>query len=130
MFANLFSEQGGFFPAGPPGAGNQQYYYFGGHPGPHEQQGSSSSSTSRPRGEGYVPPAAPRIINSLPEVVITKRDLFLDNGMNAECCICMEEQKLSDLGTKMPCGHIFCKECTEFIFKFPSFFSTCDSSPH
>jgi len=79
------------------------------------QQGGSTGSSNqnnRPRPDDYIPPAARSAIVNLPEVVISKKDLALNEGENCECAICLEEQKLCGIGVKMPCGHIFCKECT------------------
>lgn len=56
------------------------------------------------------PPASRRFVASLPEVVVTKEDLDVETT-NAECAICLSDQKLGQLATRMPCGHLFCGEC-------------------
>ncbi|CAD7923828.1 unnamed protein product [Amoebophrya sp. A120] len=92
------------------GGAPQGFPMPGGHPqgGPRFHNPSTSSS-SRPRPDGYVPPASKRAIANLPDVVITKRDLALDE--NKTCIICFEDQQLSGTGAKLPCGHIFCRDC-------------------
>jgi len=57
-----------------------------------------------------IPPASKRILCKLPEVVVTKEDLDEDLT-NLECAICLAEQKIGRIATKLPCGHIFCTEC-------------------
>lgn len=60
--------------------------------------------------EDAHPPASRRFINTLPEVVITKEDLDVETS-NAECAICLNDQKIGQMATRMPCGHLFCNEC-------------------
>ena len=69
--------------------------------GPHPQQT-----------EDYHPPASRRFIATLPEVVITKEDLDVETT-NGECAICLTDQKIGQLATRMPCGHLFCNECLQ-----------------
>ncbi len=56
-----------------------------------------------------VPPASSRILESLPEVVITADDL-IEEG-NRECSICLEEQCIGRKGCKLPCGHLYHRLC-------------------
>ncbi|CAD7953059.1 unnamed protein product [Amoebophrya sp. A25] len=84
--------------------GGQQYNAT--HYGSHYANGSAVGGTSA---DDKIPPASKRAILNLPSVVITKRDLAVDE--NAFCIICFEDQKLSSTATKLPCGHLFCKSC-------------------
>lgn len=56
-----------------------------------------------------APPASYRVLNSLPMVRITADDLL--EAANKECLICLEEQELGGMACKLPCGHIYHKEC-------------------
>lgn len=62
--------------------------------------------------EDSHPPASRRFISTLPEVVITKEDLDVETS-NAECAICLSDQTIGQLATRMPCGHLFCNECLQ-----------------
>jgi hypothetical protein len=63
-----------------------------------------------------TPPASSRQISSLPLVTITVDDL--QEQSNKECLICLEEQRLGGRACKLPCGHIYHKECiTEWLSK-------------
>lgn len=73
--------------------------------------GSSNINGGHAQNPNIIPAASKTAIVNLPEVVITKKDLALDEGQNSSCCICLEDQKLCGTGVKMPCGHIFCKQC-------------------
>lgn len=121
---------GGFpFPFGPGANQPGGAFHFEHHEqenqpgaGPQQGGGSAGSSGSRPTGaprpDDYIPPASNSTIAGLPEIVISKNDLAIDDGANLECTICMEEQKLSGVGVKLPCGHIFCRDCiTDWLHK-------------
>jgi hypothetical protein len=71
------------------------------HQRPEEQQHSA---------DGRPPPAAARIIRTLPEVAITKSDLDAE-ATNSECAICLEPQIVGNAATKLPCAHLFCRDC-------------------
>lgn len=60
--------------------------------------------------EDAHPPASRRFINTVPEVVVTKEDLDAETT-NGECAICLSDQKIGQLASRMPCGHLFCSEC-------------------
>jgi hypothetical protein len=60
--------------------------------------------------DGKVPPAAARVIRTLPEVAITKADLDAE-ATNSECAICLEPQIVGNAATKLPCAHLFCRDC-------------------
>lgn len=60
--------------------------------------------------EDAHPPASRRFISTLPEVVVTKEDLDTETT-NGECAICLSDQSIGQLATRMPCGHLFCGEC-------------------
>merc|ERR1719353_1182360 len=71
------------------------------HQRPEEQQHAA---------DGKPPPAAARIIRTLPEVAITKSDLDTE-ATNSECAICLEPQIVGNAATKLPCAHLFCRDC-------------------
>ena len=60
--------------------------------------------------EDAHPPASRRFTNTLPEVVVTKEDLDVETT-NGECAICLSDQKIGQMATRMPCGHLFCGGC-------------------
>ena len=64
----------------------------------------------QPPSEDAHPPASRRFISTVPEVVITKEDLDAENT-NGECAICLTDQKIGQVATRMPCGHLFCGAC-------------------
>jgi hypothetical protein len=55
------------------------------------------------------PPASSRAIDKLPVVKVTADDLIEET--NKECVVCLELQTLGTLACKLPCGHLFHKEC-------------------
>jgi hypothetical protein len=63
-----------------------------------------------PPSEDAHPPASRRFMNCLPEVVVTKEDLDADTT-NGECAICLTDQTIGQIATRMPCGHLFCGGC-------------------
>lgn len=90
-FFDIFMGQQGF-----PGFGNMQDFVgqFG----------------QPPPSEDAHPPASRRFISTVPEVVITKEDLDAETT-NGECAICLSDQRIGQIATRMPCGHLFCGEC-------------------
>ena len=102
---NPRGNQGGFFPDFFD-MFSQTGFMFGGGMGPPTGVGGGEP----PPSEDAHPPASKRFVFSLPEVVITKEDLDVETT-NAECAICLNEQKLGQSAARMPCGHIFCGEC-------------------
>lgn len=81
--------EGGFYPGGS-GRGARQ-----------EQQA--------PEAEQVPPPAALSFINGLRETTITSDDLIEEN--NKECLICLDEHALGGKAVKLPCGHIYHRDC-------------------
>lgn len=62
------------------------------------------------------PPAGRNTLSSLPVVIVTADDLLEES--NKECIVCLEEQKLGAQACKLPCGHLFHKQCiTEWLIK-------------
>mmetsp|Transcript_3282 Transcript_3282/g.7721 ORF Transcript_3282/g.7721 Transcript_3282/m.7721 type:complete len:296 (+) Transcript_3282:412-1299(+) len=104
FFGGFFAHFGGGPDGYPPQPGSQRHHRAASGPG-----GGSGNNSSRPRPDDYIPPASKKAIANLPDVVITKRDLALDENRN--CIICFEDQQLSGTAAKLPCGHIFCREC-------------------
>ena len=70
---------------------------------PEQRQPDTSRSSN-------LPPASKRVVNKLPQIVVTKEDLDEDST-NLECAICLADQKIGQIATKLPCGHIYCPEC-------------------
>ena len=54
-------------------------------------------------------PASMKAIKKLPTIRVAPEDLIDPN--NRECCICLEENKLGDLVTRLPCAHIYHTHC-------------------
>ncbi len=89
------------------GSGNQEGpgdYRTGNHGGPnlHQQQ-------TPPQTDGAPPPAALSFINNLRETTITSDDLIEEN--NKECLICLDEHALGGKAVKLPCGHLYHRDC-------------------
>jgi len=57
------------------------------------------------------PPTSMSVLAALPDVTITGDDLQEEN--NRCCCVCLEDQEMGGIATKLPCGHIFHRECLE-----------------
>ena len=57
------------------------------------------------------PPASRKMLSNLPLVTVTADDLL--EASNKECTVCLDEQKLGSLACKLPCGHLFHKECVK-----------------
>jgi len=55
------------------------------------------------------PPASSRAIESLPLISIAREDLEDEN--NRSCCICFGDHQLGEKVTRLPCGHIFHRQC-------------------
>ena len=71
-----------------------------------QQEQRQTSNPSTPN----LPPASKRVVSKLPQIVVTKEDLDEDST-NVECAICLADQKIGQIATKLPCGHIYCPEC-------------------
>ena len=71
---------------------------------------ASLRDAQQPAHEVRGPPAAStRVIRDLPLIQIRSADLV--DPVNRECCVCLEPHKLSDTAVRLPCAHIFHKEC-------------------
>lgn len=70
-----------------------------GYAQPQQQQNNS----------GKPPPAKTSVIASLPIVTITADDLLEE--ANKECAVCLDDQSLGKRACKLPCGHLFHKQC-------------------
>lgn len=55
------------------------------------------------------PPASSKVLEELIEITISEDDLVDD--CNKECCICFFQNDLGDKVVRLPCGHLFHKEC-------------------
>ena len=81
------------------------------------QQGTQTAGQTRagpgqqppPQQPQKAPPASMKAIKKLPTIRVAPEDLIDPN--NRECCICLEENKLDDLVTRLPCAHIFHTHC-------------------
>eukprot|EP01031_Cornospumella_fuschlensis_P029809 gene29809-35990_t len=62
-----------------------------------------------PQDPNFQPPAGSRAINSLPSVKVTADDLLEET--NKECVFCLVEQELGSSACKLPCGHLFHRDC-------------------
>ncbi|KAH8064160.1 ubiquitin-protein transferase [Aureococcus anophagefferens] len=78
---------------------------------PPQQQASShpANSAARPSASIAAPPIAERALGELPLVKITEEDLIQDG--NDECCVCLDPQRVGDVATKLPCGHLYHSDC-------------------
>jgi len=80
-----------------------------------QQQGyRSASSTTQTRqrqpqeqfaSTQPTPPASTKAIRQLPAIRVNPEDLVDPN--NRECCICLDENRLDEKVTRLPCAHIF-----------------------
>ncbi|KAH8070502.1 ubiquitin-protein transferase [Aureococcus anophagefferens] len=79
---------------------------------PPQQQASSHPANSAAAAVDEhrgAPPIAERALGELPLVKITEEDLIQDG--NDECCVCLEPQRVGDVATKLPCGHLYHSDC-------------------
>ena len=67
---------------------------------------ASLRDTQHPQGP---PPASARAVRDLPLIRIRAEDLV--DPVNRECCVCLEPHKLGETAVRLPCAHIFHKEC-------------------
>ncbi|KAJ1447184.1 hypothetical protein M885DRAFT_624606 [Pelagophyceae sp. CCMP2097] len=80
-----------------------------------EQQQQQQPQQQQPRqqqqqpGEGAIPPASQSALRKLPVVKVTAEDLIQDG--NDSCCVCLDPQHVGDLALKLPCGHLYHREC-------------------
>ena len=106
----MFGNFGGFFPEMFGMHGMDQETFNANFRGGIIGGGMFGGPVAQPVDPDAHPPASRRFVFSLPEVVITKEDLDVEST-NAECAICLNEQKLGQSAARMPCGHLFCGEC-------------------
>merc|ERR1740129_2725667 len=57
------------------------------------------------------PPANKKAIRQIPTVALCAEDLMDEN--NRECVICFEENVIGSKVARLPCGHVFHRECIE-----------------
>ncbi|CAM9224951.1 unnamed protein product [Chrysoparadoxa australica] len=55
------------------------------------------------------PPTSKRLLGSLKEAAVTAYDM--EEESNRECMICLDEMHIGKVALKLPCGHIFDKDC-------------------
>lgn len=73
-------------------------------------QGFSDEFNQQPqRNKNVPPPASNRAILSLPQVQVTADDLLEET--NKECAICLMDQIIGKNACKLPCGHLYHREC-------------------
>ncbi|KAH8093441.1 hypothetical protein JL720_4575 [Aureococcus anophagefferens] len=79
---------------------------------PPQQQASSHPANSAAAAVDEhrgAPPIAEGARGELPLVKITEEDLIQDG--NDECCVCLDPQRVGDVATKLPCGHLYHSDC-------------------
>ena len=81
---------------------NQPQFMFGQRNPQYGQQPNTHANTG-------PPPVSKRLLNSLPIVTVTTDDLLEET--NKECAICLSEIKLGMKACKLPCGHLYDREC-------------------
>eukprot|EP00299_Pterocystis_sp_00344_P011378 c5296_g1_i1.p1 GENE.c5296_g1_i1~~c5296_g1_i1.p1 ORF type:complete len:404 (+),score=89.77 c5296_g1_i1:41-1213(+) len=60
------------------------------------------------------PPASERAIRQLPTIKITEEDLIDES--NGTCSICLDSHSISEIACRLPCGHLFHRDCvTEWL---------------
>lgn len=57
------------------------------------------------------PPTSDVVLEALPSVRVTPRDV--DNQECAACVICLENFKVGEMATRIPCGHLFHAGCVK-----------------
>ncbi|KAJ8599414.1 hypothetical protein CTAYLR_007982 [Chrysophaeum taylorii] len=73
---------------------------------PQMRGGGGDESWSEEKG---APPIAKRCLSELPMVRISEEDLVQDG--NDFCCVCLDPQRVGDVALKLPCGHLYHREC-------------------
>mmetsp|Transcript_36543 Transcript_36543/g.67590 ORF Transcript_36543/g.67590 Transcript_36543/m.67590 type:complete len:468 (-) Transcript_36543:149-1552(-) len=70
-----------------------------------------ASGGTDPEGGGGngAPPASKQAIQQLPSVRVSPEDLIEES--NRECIICYVENRVNDSVVRLPCGHLFHREC-------------------
>jgi hypothetical protein len=83
----------------------------------YHHMGNEQGHQSAPQRNNNVPPPASRkAINKLHTVQVTADDLLEET--NKECLICLTEHSVGSFSVKLPCGHLFHKDClTEWLVK-------------
>ena len=81
---------------------NQPQFMYGQRNPQYGQQPNAHANTG-------PPPVSKRLLNSLPIVTVTADDLLEET--NKECAICLNEIKLGMKACKLPCGHLYDREC-------------------
>lgn len=71
--------------------------------------GAAAPAPQQPGFTQRAPPASARAIRQLPTIRVAPEDLIDPN--NRECCVCLEENRLDDRVTRLPCAHIFHSSC-------------------
>lgn len=61
------------------------------------------------RNNALCPPASPRAIQHLPDIVVSDHDL--EDNCNRECSICFLDFNVNDTVSRLPCGHFYHREC-------------------
>jgi hypothetical protein len=83
----------------------------------YHHMGNEQGHPSAPqRNNNVPPPASKKAINKLHTVQVTADDLLEET--NKECLICLTEHSVGSFSVKLPCGHLFHKDClTEWLVK-------------
>lgn len=82
----------------------------------HHQQfaGGGGAGQGMPLPERKIPPASKKAIQSIPMVTVTADDLLEET--NKECAVCLVDQTIGSQACKLPCGHLYHKNClTEWL---------------
>jgi len=82
----------------------------------HPYQATNATDIRVVTGDDSCPPASAHAIENLPAIQIAKEDLEDEN--NRSCCICFGDHALGDHVARLPCGHLFHRECVgEWLHK-------------
>ena len=71
--------------------------------------GYEESFEDERRDENYCPPASRHAIKTLPIIEVKEDDLTEE--CNRECCICFYGHSLGSKVVRLPCGHLFHRDC-------------------
>lgn len=86
----------------------------------HEEGIDGTAQTSSPNAP---PPASKQAVRKLPTIIVTPQDLV--DPVNRECPICLEETKLGEKLTRLPCAHLYHPACLTHWLQSSPFCPVC-----